>query len=151
VALPRLPFRPQSSPLTKRECWHSGILPAASITTTSRRQSGFVSRWQQMQPCGILNNGLSRSLVKAGKLAHLAGWANKLAGVIARIAAILHITATIGEGNVPATISREITEAAIRIGRDYLLPHALSAFAIMGATPNLAEAKRVLLWLGNSV
>ncbi len=87
-------------------------------------------------------------LAEGEDLAHLAGWANKLAGGIARIAAILHVTASIDDsGTIPATINRETVEAAVRIGRDYLLPHALAAFGLMGADPRVGDAKRVLAWL----
>jgi hypothetical protein len=87
-------------------------------------------------------------LAEGEDLPHLAGWANKLAGGIARIAAILHVTAAIDDsGTIPATINRETVEAAVRIGRDYLLPHALAAFGLMGADPRLGDAKRVLAWL----
>jgi hypothetical protein len=95
---------------------------------------------------------LEPQLGEGRELAHLAGWANKLAGGIARIAAILHLaTAIDGGGSIPATIDVETVEAAIRIGRDYLLPHALAAFALMDANPHVSEAKRVLHWLSHSV
>jgi hypothetical protein len=95
---------------------------------------------------------LEPQLGEGGRLAHLAGWANKLAGGTARIAAILHMATAIAGGNrIPPAIDAETAEASIRIGRDYLLPHALAAFALMGANPHVSEAKRLLAWLSNSV
>ncbi len=95
---------------------------------------------------------LEPQLGEGGEFVHLAGWANKLAGGIARVAAILHLTATVdGEGTIPVAISRETVEAAVRIGRDYLLPRAMAAFAIMGSNPHLSDAKRVLVWIPRSV
>src|SRR5262249_12114905 len=76
---------------------------------------------------------------------YLAGWASKLSGAIARIAGILHLA----NGSPPGTPISEMTaQAAIRLGRDYLLPHALAAFAVMGADERLEDGKRVLRWLG---
>ena len=73
----------------------------------------------------------------------LAGWANKLAGAIARLAGVLHVAA-IGEGGDWLTpIDPRTVEAAIALGRDYLLPHAKAAFALMGADEKLEKARRV--------
>jgi Protein of unknown function (DUF3987) len=70
------------------------------------------------------------------------GWAGKLAGTIARLAAIFHMTECEGQAWNTA-ITAETAEAAIRLGRDYLLPHALAAFAQMGADPKTALARKV--------
>ena len=75
------------------------------------------------------------------ELAHLAGWANKLAGAIARIAGVLHVASG---GDQKRDVSKETVEAAIRIGRDYLLPHAQAAFGMMASDEKLAKACR--LW-----
>jgi hypothetical protein len=83
-------------------------------------------------------------LAPGEELSMLAGWANKLAGAIARIAGILHVTRAIGEGeswDVP--IDRHTVEEAIRLGRDYLLPHAKVAFGLMGADEKLEQARHV--------
>jgi hypothetical protein len=91
---------------------------------------------------------LEPQLAEGQELSHLAGWSNKLAGGMARIAAILHLTAAVGQsGTWPATIDRDTVDAAIRIGRDYLLPHALAAFGLMGADPYIEDARRVLAWI----
>ena len=83
-------------------------------------------------------------LAPGEELSLLAGWANKLAGAIARIAGVCHVAAAIGEGRdwlMP--IPRRTVEAAIALGRDYLLPHAKAAFGLMGADEKLERAKRV--------
>jgi hypothetical protein len=83
-------------------------------------------------------------LATGGELYSLAGWANKLAGAVARIAAILHVAEAVGHGRSWDTpISGETALAAIRLGRDYLLPHAKIAFGIMGADERLEKAKAV--------
>jgi hypothetical protein len=100
---------------------------------------------------------LEPQLAPEEELAALAGWPNKLAGAIARIAGTLHVAKTIivdAEGKIGGwkqPISRETAEAAIRLGRDYLLPHARIAFGIMGSEQRMADAKRVLSRLANSV
>ncbi|MGH9677918.1 MAG: DUF3987 domain-containing protein, partial [Candidatus Acidiferrum sp.] len=78
-------------------------------------------------------------------LAYLAGWAQKLAGLIARIALSLHFADYID----PAlALDNEIAESVVRraivLGRDYFLPHAKAAFGLMGADPAVADAKRIL-------
>jgi hypothetical protein len=83
-------------------------------------------------------------------LSSLAGWANKLAGAIARIAGILHVAAGAGGADYGLEISDETVEAAVRIGRDYLLPHAKAAFALMGADPRTHDAQQILKWLKNA-
>jgi DNA polymerase-1 len=80
-----------------------------------------------------------------GDLFHLAGWANKLAGAIARIAGILHICFAVSAGESwQQPVSETTVSAAIRLGRDYLLPHALAAFGLMGADFRATTAKRLL-------
>lgn len=87
-------------------------------------------------------------LAEGQALSYLAGWANKLAGAIARIAAILHVAEAIGN-NVPwqRPVSVATVAAAIRLGRDYLLPHAQAAFGVMAADGRTEDARRVLLWV----
>jgi hypothetical protein len=82
------------------------------------------------------------------RLSYLAGWANKLAGAIARLAGILHMAATLPcdlPWQVP--IHEDVVGAAIQLGKEYLLPHALAAFGLMGADKELEGAKRVLQWV----
>jgi hypothetical protein len=85
-------------------------------------------------------------------LSHLAGWEKKLAGAVARIAGILHVAAAVGEeGGWKRPIGIETVAAAIRLGRYYLLPHALVAFELMRADERLDDARRVLRWLAHSL
>jgi hypothetical protein len=85
-----------------------------------------------------------------GELAYIADWGCKLAGEAARIALILHMAeGTAKGGTFPATIPEETVRRAIRLARDYLLPHALAAFDIMGADPRIEEAKILLRAIGD--
>jgi hypothetical protein len=95
---------------------------------------------------------LEPQLAPGEELSQLAGWANKLAGAVARVAGVLHMAATAGVAepwNVP--VGEAAAAAAIRLGRDYLLPHALAAFGLMGADERLEDAKAVAAWLGKQV
>jgi hypothetical protein len=97
-----------------------------------------------------LERWLEPQLAEGEPLAALAGWANKLAGAVARLALILHMAGTAGAGaawNEP--IGPETVEAAITLGRDYYLPHAWAAFAQMGADDRERDAARVVGWLAN--
>jgi hypothetical protein len=84
---------------------------------------------------------LEPQLADGEELSYLAGWANKLAGTVARIAGVLHMAGGI-MGKEP--ISGEVILNAISIGRDYLLPHAKIAFSMMGTDDTIDDAKA--LW-----
>jgi hypothetical protein len=91
---------------------------------------------------------LEPQLAEGAELYHLAGWGSKLAGGVARVAGILHMAGTLGEGEPWGVPIPETTVAnAIRLGRDYFLPHAKAAFDLMGADERLQDARAVLSWL----
>lgn len=88
---------------------------------------------------------LEPQLADGEHLAALAGWANKLAGACARLAGILHLAAWAGSDEPPGlTIGAETVERTIRLGRDYLLPHAQLAFDQMQANEKMDNARK--LW-----
>ncbi|MBV9851644.1 MAG: DUF3987 domain-containing protein [Armatimonadetes bacterium] len=92
-------------------------------------------------------DAVERRQADGGDLAGVRDWASKLAGGVARLAGILHMVEHVG-GTCPwtAPISPATVAAAWAIG-EYLIPHALAAFGLMGADPRLALAKRVLGWI----
>jgi hypothetical protein len=91
---------------------------------------------------------LEPQLADGEELSCLSGWAQKLAGAVARIAGILHMAAAVGSGSPWMTpISDATVSAAIGIGRDYLLPHARASFGLMGADERLEDARAVAAWL----
>jgi hypothetical protein len=81
----------------------------------------------------------------SGDLAHLAGWAAKLAGATCRLAALLHLASHLRDGWAQP-ISRETFAAAIRLA-DYLIEHARAVFDLMGADPRLDDARWLLDWI----
>jgi hypothetical protein len=106
--------------------------------------------WLRMSPeadevLRDLERWLEPQLAEGEELSLLAGWAAKLAGGCARVAAILHVAEAIGNGEPwDRPISADIVNRAVRLGRDYLLKHALAAFALMGADERLDHARAVL-------
>jgi hypothetical protein len=88
-----------------------------------------------------LERWLEPQLGRGEALYDLAGWAGKLAGLCARIAGILHLAAG---GRADEQIGSKTVEDAAKLGREYLLSHALAAFALMGADERTALARR--LW-----
>ena len=92
---------------------------------------------------------LEPQLADGAALSSIRDWANKLPGGICRISGVLHLAEVDLEAGeaVPQWIPRDTVLRAIRLGRYYLLPHALAAFASMGADPIVEKAKKVLAWL----
>jgi hypothetical protein len=91
---------------------------------------------------------LEPRLGRDGDLGHLSSWGNKLAGAAARLAGIFHVAEAIAEGNSwRCPVSESTANAAIRLGREYLVPQALAAFGLMGADARTERAKRLLAWI----
>jgi hypothetical protein len=104
---------------------------------------------------------LEPQLGPSGSLEHITDWAAKLAGAVARIAAMFHgcdhVPIADAQGNVPdaeqrkaasTRVSAKNVKNAIRLAKEYLLPHALAAFEMMAESQYAGKARRVLEWLG---
>jgi hypothetical protein len=87
---------------------------------------------------------LEPQLAEGEELSYLAGWANKLAGAVARIAAVLQMAETMAWHE---SVRVETVRQAIAIGRDYLLPHAQAAFGVMGTDGATEGAKALWAWV----
>ena len=83
-----------------------------------------------------------------GDLAHLAGWAAKLAGATCRLAALLHLANHLRDGWAQP-ISSNTFASAIRLA-DYLIDHARAVFDLMGADPRLEDARWLLDWISRT-
>jgi replicative DNA helicase len=81
----------------------------------------------------------------SGDLAHLAGWAAKLAGATCRLAALLHLASHLRHGWAQP-IGTETFAAAVRLA-DYLIDHARAVFDLMGADPRIQDARWLLDWI----
>jgi hypothetical protein len=94
--------------------------------------------------------GLERALeprlaANSGDLAHLAGWAAKLAGATCRLAALLHLASHVRDGWAHP-ISADTFAGALRLA-DYLIDHARAVFDLMGADPRIDDARWLLDWI----
>jgi hypothetical protein len=83
-----------------------------------------------------------------GDLAHLAGWAAKLAGATCRLAGLLHLAAHLREG-CAQPINADTLAGAIQLA-DYLTDHAQAVFALMGADPRTEDALWLLDWISRT-
>jgi replicative DNA helicase len=84
----------------------------------------------------------------SGDLAHLAGWAAKLAGATCRLAALLHLASHLRDGWAHP-IGGDTLTRAIWLA-DYLIEHACAVFDLMGADPRLDDARWLLDWIGRT-
>ena len=83
-----------------------------------------------------------------GAFHSLADWANKLPGAVLRVAGLLHMaeSAAYNSYNSYNPISDATMARAIRFAQ-YLIPHALAAYAEIGADPAVEGARLVLRWI----
>ncbi|MFB7617168.1 DUF3987 domain-containing protein [Kitasatospora sp. NPDC056181] len=79
---------------------------------------------------------------RGGTLGHVAKWAGKLAGTVARIAGLLHLAAHLTDGHIKP-VTEATMAAAVELG-DYFTAHALSVFEAMGADSTVTRAASVL-------
>ena len=92
--------------------------------------------------------GLEPRLGEGGDLAHIGDWAGKLAGAVVRLAGILHLASLAAREEPWRTpVTAETMEDAIAIARDFLLPHALGAFSLIGGGPESDLAEEILGWI----
>jgi hypothetical protein len=83
-----------------------------------------------------------------GDLHTLADWGNKLPGLVARLAGLLHV-GDLAEQAVALPIESGAVDRAVVLGR-YALEHARAAFGLMAADPATTLAKHIWAWCGRS-
>ncbi len=87
-------------------------------------------------------------LAPGNRLASLAGWGNKLTGECVRLAAGMHVADAVGSGtDWRSPVGVGVVGRAVRLCGEYLIPHALAAFALMGADATLNGARRIWKWI----
>lgn len=144
---------PTAMPMVVAAKYTEAILALWRLDGTVDEDGKPAPHWLQLSPAAdnalrAFERWLEPQLAEGEDLTDLAGWANKLAGAMARIAAILHmVEATGADKSWQAPICEATMTAAIRLGRDYLLPHALAAFGLMAADPLVEKARHVLAWI----
>lgn len=88
---------------------------------------------------------IEKELGPGGSMEMIKDWGGKLAGGVARIAAILHAVIN-HKAPWDSSVNSESMLNAIKIG-DYLLRQALSVFHLMGADPDINGAQRIVKWI----
>jgi replicative DNA helicase len=88
---------------------------------------------------------LEPEMREGGNLGEFTDWGAKLVGAVGRIAGLLHLASYAGT-NIPPQVSDESVKAACQIG-DYYTAHARAAFAEMGASSVVEDARYVLRWI----
>jgi hypothetical protein len=89
-----------------------------------------------------------RLAASSGDLAHLAGWAAKLAGATCRLAALIHLAGHLRDGWA-RPIGADTFAGAILLA-DYLIEHARAVFDLMGADPRTDDARWLLDWISRT-
>jgi hypothetical protein len=84
----------------------------------------------------------------SGDLAHLAGWAAKLAGATCRLAALLHLAGHLRDGWARPIGADTLAGAARLAG--CLVEHARAVFDLMGADPRIDDARWLLDWISRT-
>lgn len=84
--------------------------------------------------------GIEKRLRPEGDLRHVADWAGKLPGQVARIAGVLAIAE---ECRIPSAIGADPMLRAVAIG-EACIPHALAVFGLIGADERTEMAQYVL-------
>ena len=73
-------------------------------------------------------------------------WASKLPGAVAGLAGIFHMFEHVDDDICNQLINVETMTQALLLA-DVLTAHALAAFDLMGADPDVVTARRVLAWI----
>jgi replicative DNA helicase len=89
-----------------------------------------------------------RLAADSGDLAHLAGWAAKLAGATCRLAGLLHLGGHLRDGWAQL-ISADTFAGAVRLA-GYLVEQARAVFDLMGADPRVDDARWLLEWISRA-
>ena len=123
---------------------------AASLTTPAGQDPTVLTL---DPPAGELLLGFEHDLeprlaAGSGDLAHLAGWAAKLAGTTCRLAGLLHLAGHLRDGWTHP-ITAPTLAGALRLA-GYLVEHARAVFDLMGADPRTDDARWLLDWIGRT-
>jgi hypothetical protein len=144
---------PAAVPQTVALDYQNGMLKLWRLPGTTNEAGRPGPHWLKFSPQADLamqdfERWLEPQLAEGEELHYLRGFANKLGGSAARIAAIWHVSEAVETGASRAEpVSAVTVQSAIKLARDYLLPHARAAFGLMGANRRVEDARHVLRWL----
>jgi hypothetical protein len=137
LALEVHPYPADRTPSPGRQPGHSRRRPRPTLLTLDQEAGELLLNFERnLEP---------RMAADRGDLAHLAGWAAKLAGATCRLAGLLHLASHLRDGWA-RPITADTFAAAVRLA-DYLVEHARAVFDLMGADPRTDDAR----WLLDSI
>ncbi|WP_406050681.1 YfjI family protein [Streptomyces virginiae] len=113
--------------------WLAEWTDPAVIQLSPEADKALITYQQRVEP---------QLAARGGALGHIANWAGKLAGAVARMAALLHLAEHL-EGGHTKPVTGATMRAAITLG-EYFTAHALGVFDVMGADPTVGRARSVL-------
>ncbi|WP_406284765.1 DUF3987 domain-containing protein [Embleya sp. NBC_00896] len=141
---------PDPIPAAVLETYHRNLSALTrSLATTDAEEPAVITVSPE---AGVLFKAFQERLEpqlrpRDGALGHVATWASKLAGAVARIAGLLHLAEHLTDG-WDRPVHADSMAAAIAAG-DYFVAHALAAFELMGTDVDLdlIGARLVHGWL----
>jgi len=146
--------RPRGMPSTIKAAYHRGVMALLSLPWGTNDEGNRTAHVLRFSPeadalfCEF-ELWLEPMLRPFAELGSMTDWAGKLAGAVARISGILHM---VEHAWIPAPWSLPIAaaavEGAVKLAKEYLIPHTKAAYAEMGANPDIEAAKCVLDWIG---
>lgn len=148
--------KPPGMPAAIKANYRNGIMALLSLpwgTDNEGRPEAHVLRLSPEAEAlfSEFESWLEPQLRPFADLGSMTDWAGKLAGAVARISGILHLAENSGN---PAPWSIEISSntvaGAVRLSKEYLIPHAKAAYAEMGADSNIEAARYVWGWIEKS-
>lgn len=86
---------------------------------------------------------IERNQGSGGRFESIADWTSKLPGAVARVAALLELSASRGEARA---VGEDCMRRAVRLG-SLLIPHAEAAFRLLGADATEDDARALLRWV----
>jgi DNA polymerase I-like protein with 3'-5' exonuclease and polymerase domains len=141
-----------AAPPAVRDAYHAGVLALWGLPAGAD-EDGRPKAWtvqfttEADEVIRAFERELEPRLAEGEDLSFLHGWAGKAAGGAVRIATVLHLADAAGrDGHRMTPVPVEVAARAVRLVRDYLVPHATAAFGLLGADPRVNRAKKLVKW-----
>lgn len=144
---------PPPVPDAVRDAYRDGVIALWSLAAGEDEDGKPQARRVPFSPeADELIRGLERELeprlAEGEDLSFLHGWAGKAAGGAVRIATVLHLAeAAVKGAHRLEPVPPAVAGRAVRLVRDYLVPHAQAAFGLLGADPRVNRAKKLVRWM----
>ncbi len=131
---------------TEVDCTYHDTLRALTLSLADLPQPAELALSAEADQAMLhLEAELEPRLAESAELGHLADWASKLNGAIARLAGLLHLAEHLRTG-WDQPITTDTVDNAARLGH-YYLAHALAVFDLMDADPVVEGARGILDWV----